>query len=96
MPIRKPISKEDLATILVEMFKRVGLTEEDYQTWDFSREGWYEDKVWTEAEQEDFQAWLGQFLSDHKYVGKRKYRTQNHGYYEAGKFIFQYGWKASV
>ncbi len=95
MAIHKPITKEDLELILLEMFFRVGLAAEDYANWDFTEDRWYEKYIWTEAEQNDFQIWLGKFLTNHKYTSKRKYRNQDHGYYEAGKFILDYGWKAT-
>ena len=86
---KKRISQEDGALILKELCNRVG---EDSETFDFKQDEWYLTKTWTEEEQEDFRVWLGKFLEDKRYC-KGKYRGQNHGYYEAGKLIMNYGWK---
>ncbi len=81
--------------IMVEMFRRVGLSKEEFENFDLKEDRWYEKHSWTFQEQESFVEWLGKFLLAHKYVGKRKYRNQDHGKYEAAKFVFDYGWKVN-
>lgn len=85
----KPISEAQLKEIMLEMCRRVGA---DYDKIDFKKEGWFRDYTWTEEEQEDFHQWLGNKLVEWKCAMKRKYRGQPHGYYEASKFILDYGW----
>lgn len=96
MAIRKTITAEDTKTILLEMFRRVGLTKEDYDNFDFSAHEWFMKYIWTLEEQDDFCTWLGKFFVRKKYVGKGTYRGQDWGKYEAGKFILNYGWKNSL
>lgn len=79
--------------ILKEMFKRVGIEGKEFKNFDFKKPQWFWDKTWTEEEQEDFRIWLGKFLVKNKYATNSKYRGQNGGYYQAGKFILNYGWK---
>ncbi len=93
--IRGKITAEDFKIIMVEMFRRVGLTERDFENFDFMEPDWYEKHIWTEEEQDEFCKWLGKFLVDKKYVGKHLYRGHNWGEHEAGKFILNYGWKAT-
>jgi len=76
--------------ILKEMFRRVGA---NYDTFDFKQRDWYYKYTWTEKEQEDFRVWLGKYLYKKKLLKKGKYRNQDKGYYQAGKLIFNYGWK---
>lgn len=90
--ILKPISEDHTKEILIEMCSRVGVL---YSKEFFVKENWYEQYTWTEKEQEEFRKWLGDFLTKHKYTTKGKYRGQPHGYYEAGKFIFIFGWKCT-
>lgn len=88
--ILKNLTSEHLKEILIQMCKRVGVS---YDEIDFSNPIWFEQYTWIEKEQEDFQKWLGEFLTKRKYTKKGKYRNQPHGFYEAGKFIMNYGWK---
>lgn len=89
----KMISAEHGEVILTEMCKRVGV---DYKTFDFKQNSWYSKHSWTKEEEESFRVWLGKFLVKYKYVTSGNYRGQNHGYYEAGKLIMNYGWKTAL
>lgn len=96
--IRGTISREHSDAIFTEMFRRVGL---DYQKlWDegfLKQNDWYLQHRWSEQDSDDFRHWLGDFLKEHGYCMKRrKYRGQDHGYYEAGKFIMDYGWTTRI
>lgn len=91
----KLISKEHSDIILKELLRRVG-QEDQFGTFDFSREGWFLEYTWTPSEEDDFRKWLGEFLVKHKYAMKGKYRGMNAGYYQAGKLIFNYGWKTKL
>lgn len=88
----KPITADQLKLILTEMCSRVGVKYEDI---DFAEEGWFRKHQWTEEEQENFHKWLGDRLTEWKCTRKGKYRGQPHGYYEASKFILEYGWMTS-
>ena len=63
------------------------------ETVDFTKSDWFLQHTWTAEEEDDFRRWLGVFLKTHKYVGRGKKRGVDWGYYEAGKLIFNYGWK---
>ena len=89
----KQISTEDSTTILQEMCKAVNA---DYDTMDFSVPQWYYQYSWSMDDEEAFRVWLAEFLIKHKYVGKGKYRGQNHAYYEAGKILADYGWRLEI
>lgn len=91
--VRPKISPEHTQEILAEMCKRVGV---DAEMFDFDQKDWYWQHEWTLEEQDDFRKWLGKFLKKHKYVGPGKKRGQDWGYYEAGKIIFNYGWKTKT
>lgn len=88
--MNKEISLEHSQEILVEMCKGIGMNVSDV---DFTLPNWFQTHTWTGEQEESFRIWLGKFLVDHKYAKKGKYRGQNAGYYEAGKIIFNYGWK---
>lgn len=86
----KPINDEQLKIILTEMCSRVSIK---YEEVDFSQDGWFMDHCWTDEEQDNFRKWLAEKLLEWKCVRKGKYRGEPHGYYEAGKFVFNYGWR---
>ena len=71
---------------LIEMFRRVG---EDYAVWHdtICREDaeWYGRKTWTEAECNDFRAWLVAKLMKRHKLRKR----------EAAYFDLMWGWKVA-
>lgn len=88
--ISRDIKPEHTKLILTEMCSRVGVKYEDF---DFNQPDWFMKYSWTAEEEESYRVWLGKKLVEWKYVGKGKYRGQNHGYYEAGKLVFNYGWR---
>ncbi len=88
--MRTDISTEHSNEILAEMCKRVGV---DEKTFDFNQKNWFWQHEWTQEQEDDFRKWLGKFLKKHKYVGVGKKRGMDWGYYEAGKILFNYGWK---
>ena len=85
----KLINDEQLKIILTKMCSRVGVK---YKDINFAEEGWFQKHSWAKEEQDSFQKWLGDKLTEWKCVKKGKYRGQPHGYYEAGKFLMNYGW----
>lgn len=92
--LKKTISEHDTDAILTEMFNRIGLDYHELSDQGFLGQiDWYMKHSWSEQDQDKFRHWLGEFLKSHGYCNKRrKYRAQDHGYYEAGKFIMNYGW----
>lgn len=87
------INEKQLEEILEEMCNRVGA---DYAKMNFAEKEWYYLYEWTVEESLDFQRWLGKYLIDNKIVRKGKYRDVDRGYYEAGKFVFNYGWRYKI
>lgn len=70
---------------LKEMFRRVG---EEYPNETLTKhEKWYQMRVWTEEEQDDFSNWLKSMLK--KRFRHWHKRTINN---EAGMFILNWGW----
>ena len=90
--MRTDILPEHLRAIIAEMCKRVGA---NAKIIDVKKENWFMKYEWTQEEEEDFRVWLGKFLVKNKYIGKGTYRGIDWGYYEAGKFVENYGWKIS-
>jgi len=86
------IQEPHTTQVLKEMCKRVGA---DYDTIDFSQDGWYLDHEWTIDEEKDFINWLADKMVKWKYVSKKgfgKYTPK----YQAEKAIWGYSWKYSV
>ena len=90
MILKKQISNEHGEEILKEMFRRVGV---DKDSFDFTGQ-WYLKNSWTEEDQEDYRIWLGKKLTKWGYT-KGIHRGKDHGYYEAGKILLNYGWKVT-
>lgn len=84
----KPISEQHGEEILKEMLSRVGANKD----FDFTKENWYWEHEWTQAEQDDFQTWVANKLVEWKYITKKGYGKYTPEY-EASKIVNNYGWK---
>lgn len=81
--------------ILKEMCRRVKV---DYDSVDFTKDGWYKEHTWTKLEREKFIVWFAKYLRN---MGPRrelcKYpplvRTSEERSKFAEKFVNELGWK---
>ena len=101
MERRKDMSKKQFfkehpqtKTILVEMFKRAGLS---VNRFNFNKPGWYLSYAWTEQEENDFKDWIVKFLKTNPQARQElmAFPSANTAFLKrvAGEFVFNYGWK---
>jgi len=91
------ISPEHSKAILREMFKRVGITDELFESFDFTQPNWFHKHTWKQEEEDSFILWLATFLEKNKYC--KKGAKDRHGgrlaEHESDKICMAYGWKVS-